>query len=72
MPTKDADALASAMINLIENKPLSIKMGNKGRILAESPQRADEMVEKIESYYNVDAYANWRNNFLLILTILQS
>jgi len=36
VPTKDADALASAMINLIENKPLSIKMGNKGRILAES------------------------------------
>ena len=37
-----------------------------GRILAESPQRADEMVDKIESYYSVDAYANWRNNFLLI------
>ena len=37
-----------------------------GRILAESPQRADEMVNKIESYYSVDAYANWRNNFLLI------
>ena len=37
-----------------------------GRILAESTQRADEMVDKIESYYSVDAYANWRNNFLLI------
>ena len=37
-----------------------------GRILAESPQRANEMVDKIESYYNADAYANWRNNFLLI------
>ena len=37
-----------------------------GRILAESPQRANEMVDKIESYYSVDAYANWRNNFLLI------
>ena len=37
-----------------------------GRILAESPQRADEMVDKIESYYSEDAYAKWRNNFLLI------
>ena len=37
-----------------------------GRILAETPQQANEMVDKIESYYDKDAYGNWRNNFLLI------
>lgn len=37
-----------------------------GRILAETPQRAQEMVNKIESYYNKNAYGSWRNNFLLI------
>ncbi len=44
VPTKDADALANAMINLIENRPLSIKMGNKGRILAESLYRDSKVV----------------------------
>lgn len=37
-----------------------------GRILAETPQRASEMVDKIESYYSSEAFGNWRNNFLLI------
>jgi hypothetical protein len=37
-----------------------------GRILASTPQRAEEMVHKIESYYSKDAYGSWRNNFLLI------
>ena len=37
-----------------------------GRILAESPQRANDMVDKIESYYSSNAFGNWRNNFLLI------
>ncbi len=37
-----------------------------GRILADTPQRAIEMVDKVESYYNSDAFGNWRNNFLLI------
>jgi len=37
-----------------------------GRILAETPQRAQDMVNKIKSYYNKEAYGNWRNNFLLI------
>ena len=37
-----------------------------GRILAQNPMQATEMVNKIESYYNSNAYGNWRNNFLLI------
>ncbi len=37
-----------------------------GRILADSPQGAEEMVRKIELYYKEDAYGSWRNNFLLI------
>lgn len=37
-----------------------------GRILAEDIQRAKEMVDKIESYYQEEAYGSWRNNLLLI------
>ncbi len=37
-----------------------------GRILADTPQHAEEMVRKIELYYKEDAYGSWRNNFLLI------
>ena len=37
-----------------------------GRILAETPQRAREMVDKIESYYSTDTFGSWRNNYLLI------
>ncbi|WP_426429445.1 type IX secretion system sortase PorU [Winogradskyella sp. HB-48] len=37
-----------------------------GRILAEDLQRAKEMVDKIESYYKLEAYGSWRNNILLV------
>ena len=37
-----------------------------GRILADTPQRAKEMVDKIASYYVSDAYGSWRNNFMMI------
>ena len=37
-----------------------------GRILAQNPMQATEMVNKIESYYDSNAYGNWRNNFILI------
>ncbi|WP_053977326.1 type IX secretion system sortase PorU [Mangrovimonas xylaniphaga] len=37
-----------------------------GRILAETPQRATEMVDKIESYHKSSSFGNWRNNFVLI------
>jgi hypothetical protein len=37
-----------------------------GRILAETPQRAKEMVDKIQSYYAEEAYGGWRNNFITI------
>lgn len=37
-----------------------------GRILAEDVQRATEMVDKINAYYQPEAYGSWRNNVLLI------
>jgi hypothetical protein len=37
-----------------------------GRILADTPQRAKEMVDKIESYYVKEAFGRWRNNFVVI------
>jgi hypothetical protein len=37
-----------------------------GRILAENPQRAKEMVDKIQEYYGAEAYGSWRNNVLLV------
>jgi hypothetical protein len=37
-----------------------------GRILAEDVQRAKDMVDKINSYYQPEAYGSWRNNVLLI------
>ncbi len=37
-----------------------------GRILAEDVQRAKEMVDKINAYYQEEAYGSWRNNILLV------
>ncbi|RLJ67172.1 peptidase C25-like protein [Lacinutrix venerupis] len=37
-----------------------------GRFLADSPDRAKEMVDKVEVYYSTAALGNWRNNFLAI------
>ncbi len=37
-----------------------------GRILADSPQRAIELVDKIESYYKSESYGSWRNNFVVV------
>ncbi|MEO8774099.1 MAG: type IX secretion system sortase PorU [Gelidibacter sp.] len=37
-----------------------------GRILAETPQRAKEMVDKIELYYKDESYGSWRNNVVVI------
>lgn len=37
-----------------------------GRILAETPQRAKEMVDKIELYYQEESYGSWRNNVVVI------
>ena len=37
-----------------------------GRILADTPQRAKEMVDKIESYYIKEAFGSWRNNFVVV------
>tara|TARA_R110002049_G_scaffold206269_1_gene376813 strand:- start:58790 stop:62665 length:3876 start_codon:yes stop_codon:yes gene_type:complete len=37
-----------------------------GRILADTPQQAKEMVDKIESYYIKEAYGGWRNNFVVV------
>ena len=37
-----------------------------GRILAETPQRAKEMIDKIESYYAKESFGSWRNNFVVV------
>ncbi|NQX86866.1 MAG: type IX secretion system sortase PorU [Flavobacteriaceae bacterium] len=37
-----------------------------GRILADTPQRAEELVDKIENYYSEASFGAWRNNILLI------
>ncbi|WP_299890085.1 type IX secretion system sortase PorU [uncultured Lacinutrix sp.] len=37
-----------------------------GRILADSPQRAKEMVDKVQLYYDKEAYGSWRNNVLFV------
>ncbi|TXG35887.1 type IX secretion system sortase PorU [Seonamhaeicola maritimus] len=37
-----------------------------GRILADTPQRAKEMVDKIASYYVKEAFGSWRNNFVVV------
>ncbi|RLD29663.1 MAG: peptidase C25 [Bacteroidetes bacterium] len=37
-----------------------------GRILADTPQRAKELVDKVESYYVSEAYGSWRNSIVVI------
>jgi hypothetical protein len=37
-----------------------------GRILADTPQRAKELVDKIENYYSDNSYGIWRNNTIVI------
>ena len=37
-----------------------------GRILADSPQRAIELVDKTERYYSEASYGRWRNNFVVV------
>ena len=37
-----------------------------GRILADTPQRAKELVDKIESYYKKESFGSWRNNFVVV------
>ncbi|MBF8150305.1 type IX secretion system sortase PorU [Winogradskyella sp. F6397] len=37
-----------------------------GRILADDLQRAKELVDKVNTYYQPESYGSWRNNILLI------
>ncbi len=37
-----------------------------GRILADSPQRASDLVDKIERYYKEASYGSWRNSFVVV------
>ncbi|MEN3323045.1 type IX secretion system sortase PorU [Mariniflexile soesokkakense] len=37
-----------------------------GRILADTPQRAKELVDKIELYYAKESFGSWRNNFVVV------
>ncbi len=37
-----------------------------GRMIANSSQQADELVNKVIEYYDFKSYGNWRNNFVVI------
>jgi len=37
-----------------------------GRILADSPQRAKELVDKVQLYYEKESFGSWRNNLIFI------
>ena len=37
-----------------------------GRILADTPQRAKELVDKIETYYSEATRGSWKNNYIVI------
>jgi len=37
-----------------------------GRILADTPQRATDIIAKIESYYIDASFGSWRNNFVVV------
>ena len=37
-----------------------------GRILADTPQRAQQLIDKIEGYYALESFGNWRNNFIVV------
>ncbi|TBN01307.1 type IX secretion system sortase PorU [Hyunsoonleella flava] len=37
-----------------------------GRILADTPQRARDLVDKIESYYTKESLGRWRNNYVVV------
>ncbi|GAA4280790.1 type IX secretion system sortase PorU [Gaetbulibacter aestuarii] len=37
-----------------------------GRILADSPQRAQELVDKIATYYEKKSFGSWRNNYVVV------
>jgi hypothetical protein len=37
-----------------------------GRILADSPQRANLLVDKVEQYYAREAFGSWRNNYVVM------
>ncbi|MBU3823069.1 type IX secretion system sortase PorU [Flavobacteriaceae bacterium XHP0103] len=37
-----------------------------GRILADNPMQAKEMVDKIENYYKKESFGSWRNNYVVV------
>ncbi|MGZ0015063.1 type IX secretion system sortase PorU [Yeosuana sp. AK3] len=49
--------------NMANNDKLDIAVG---RILADTPQRAKELIDKIESYYKKESFGSWRNNFVVV------
>lgn len=49
--------------SMISSDKLDIAVG---RILADTPQRARELVDKVEAYYGQEALGSWRNNFIAI------
>jgi len=49
--------------SMVTSDRLDIAMG---RVIAENPQRAKDMVDKVETYYAADSFGSWRNNIVVV------
>jgi hypothetical protein len=49
--------------NMATSNQLDIAIG---RMLVETPQRAKEMVDKVDLYHQTGSYGSWRNNMIVI------
>jgi len=72
----DSFSLTSSLVSddffgMMDDNEGNMSTANKldiavGRILAETPQRATELVDKIEAYHSAASYGNWRNNIIVV------
>ncbi|MEH6535869.1 MAG: type IX secretion system sortase PorU [Psychroserpens sp.] len=75
--SKESFSLTSSFISddfyglMDENEGLVVSSQERldvavGRMLVDTPQRAKEMVDKVEGYYAEEAFGSWRNNFIVV------
>ena len=69
--TTDSSFMSDDFYTMMDPKEGDMSISNSmdlavGRILADTPQRADAMVSKIITSEQNEAYGQWRNNFVLI------
>ncbi len=68
--------LASSFVSddfygMMDNNEGNMQTNNKldiavGRVLADTPEQAKLLVDKIENYYSKEAYGSWRNKFVVV------